>query len=66
MQRSKPKEAPLDERAGVHLFPGIQKQLAWTRAGGNLIMHSSDTTTFRQQLASNLAALRSALGDSWR
>jgi 4-hydroxy-2-oxoheptanedioate aldolase len=50
--------------AGVHLFPGIQQEIAWVRAGGNLIMHSSDITTFRQLLAANLAALRSALGDS--
>jgi 2-keto-3-deoxy-L-rhamnonate aldolase RhmA len=47
--------------AGVHLFPGIERQLAWVRAGGNLIMHGSELTTFREQLSSNVRALRSAL-----
>jgi 4-hydroxy-2-oxoheptanedioate aldolase len=50
--------------AGVHYWPGIQQEIAWARAGGNLIMHSADITTFRQELAPNLAALRSALGDA--
>jgi len=50
--------------AGVHLWPGIERQLAWVRAGGNLIMHASETTLFRQQLGHNLAALRSALGEA--
>ncbi len=50
--------------AGVHLWPGTQKQLAWARAGGNLIMHASETTLFRQHLGPNLAALRSALRGS--
>jgi 2-keto-3-deoxy-L-rhamnonate aldolase RhmA len=48
--------------AGVHLFPGIQQQIRWTEAGGNLIMHSSDVVTFRQQLAGDLSALRRAIG----
>ncbi len=49
--------------AGVHLWPGIEQEIAWVRAGGNLIMHCADITTFRQQLGPNLDALRSALGD---
>jgi 4-hydroxy-2-oxoheptanedioate aldolase len=49
--------------AGVHLWPGIEQEIAWVRAGGNLIMHGSKLTTFRQQLAANLGALRAALGD---
>jgi 4-hydroxy-2-oxoheptanedioate aldolase len=50
--------------AGVHYWPGIQQEIAWARAGGNLIMHGADITAFRQQLIPNLAALRSALGDA--
>ncbi len=50
--------------AGVYLWPGLEQEIAWARAGGNLIMHASDLTTFRQQLTTNLAALRSALGDA--
>jgi 4-hydroxy-2-oxoheptanedioate aldolase len=50
--------------AGVHLWPGIEQEIAWFRAGGNLIMHGSELTTFRQHLAANLGTLRSALGDA--
>jgi 4-hydroxy-2-oxoheptanedioate aldolase len=51
--------------AGVHHWPGLQQEIAWARAGGNLIMHSAEITVFRQQLSSSLTALRSALGDAW-
>src|SRR5262249_34991777 len=50
--------------AGVHYWPGLEQELVWARAGGNLIMHGADITTYRQQLGPNLAALRSALGDA--
>jgi 2-keto-3-deoxy-L-rhamnonate aldolase RhmA len=49
--------------AGVHYWPGVEEEMAWVQAGGNLIMHSAEITAFRQQLGPNLAALRAALGD---
>ena len=45
-------------------WPGLKQEIAWARAGGNLIMHCADITTFRRQLGPNLDALRSALGDA--
>jgi 4-hydroxy-2-oxoheptanedioate aldolase len=50
--------------AGVHSWGGVEQAVAWARAGGNLIMHGAEITTFRQALVPNLAALRSALGDA--
>jgi len=50
--------------AGIHFWEGIEQEVAWAKAGANLIMHSADLIFFRQQLARDLEALRSALGDS--
>ncbi len=50
--------------AGVHMWPGLEQEIAWVHAGGNLIMHGAEITTFGQQVVPNLAALRSALGDA--
>ena len=49
--------------AGVHYWPGVDEAIAWARAGGNMIMHPSEITTFRRELFANLGDLRSALGD---
>jgi 2-keto-3-deoxy-L-rhamnonate aldolase RhmA len=50
--------------AGIHFWEGIEQEVAWARAGANLIMHSADLIFFRQALARDLAALRAALGDA--
>jgi 4-hydroxy-2-oxoheptanedioate aldolase len=50
--------------AGIHFWEGIDQEIEWSRAGGNLIMHSSDLALFSQSLKRDLAQIRSALGDS--
>lgn len=50
--------------AGIHFWLGIDKEIAWSRAGANLIMHSSDLSFVGQQLKHDLDQLRSALDDA--
>jgi 4-hydroxy-2-oxoheptanedioate aldolase len=50
--------------AGIHFWEGIDREVAWSEAGGNLIMHSSDLAFVSQQLKHDLAELRSKLGDT--
>ncbi|MFN0198844.1 MAG: HpcH/HpaI aldolase family protein [Planctomycetaceae bacterium] len=49
--------------AGIHFWKGIDQEIAWAKAGGNLIMHSADLHLFEQQLTRELAEIRGALGD---
>jgi 4-hydroxy-2-oxoheptanedioate aldolase len=48
--------------AGIHFWEGMDREVAWSQAGGNLIMHSSDLAIFREGLKRELAQLRTALG----
>jgi len=50
--------------AGIHYSMGIQPQIAWARAGANLIVHDGDITSFARSAGADLAALRAALGDA--
>ena len=50
--------------AGIHFWEGVDLEIEWSRAGGNLIMHSSDLALFGQSLKRELAEIRDALGDS--
>ena len=50
--------------AGIHFWEGIEHEVAWSKSGGNLFMHSADATLFQQQLSFDLARLRQMLGDS--
>lgn len=50
--------------AGIHFWTGLEQEVAWSKAGGNLIMHSSDLALFSQQLKRELTGLREALGDT--
>lgn len=50
--------------AGIHFWEGVDQEIAWSRAGANLIMHSADITFVRQHLQRNLDEIRSALGDA--
>jgi 4-hydroxy-2-oxoheptanedioate aldolase len=50
--------------AGIHFWEGIDAEVAWSRAGGNLIMHSSDQAFLGQGLRRDMEALRAALGDT--
>ncbi len=49
--------------AGIHYWEGIDKEVEWSAAGGNLIMHSSDITLFQKQLTKDMQELRTRLGD---
>lgn len=48
--------------AGVHFWLGLDQEIAWAKAGGNLVMHSSDLATFSRTLKSDISHLRQALG----
>src|SRR5262245_59358496 len=50
--------------AGIHFWEGVAKEIAWSRAGANLIMHSSDLSLVGQNLKRDMVELRSALGDT--
>ncbi len=50
--------------AGVHFWSGTDLEIAFAKAGGNLIIHSSDITLFSQALRAEVAQLCQALGDS--
>jgi len=47
--------------AGIHFWLDMQRELEWARAGGNLIMHSSDVATFSRTLKSEIEQLRKML-----
>lgn len=52
--------------AGVHFWAGLDQEIAWAKAGANLIMHSSDFSLFSQGLARDLNHIRRALDDADR
>lgn len=47
--------------AGCHYWLGLDQEIAWARAGGNLIMHASDVALFGRTLKNDLEHLRKAL-----
>ncbi len=50
--------------AGLHYFwEGDTLETEWAKAGGNLIMHSSDISLFTQTLRRDIAGIRRALGE---
>lgn len=48
--------------AGIHYWLGMEKELEYARAGGNLVMHASDVFLFSRTLKDDIARLRSELG----
>ena len=50
--------------AGIHYWLGVEQEIAWARAGGNLVMHSSDLAAFTRTLKTEIEQLREALGAS--
>lgn len=48
--------------AGIHFWLDIDREIAWARAGGNLVMHSSDLAAFSRTLKAEIDHLRAALG----
>lgn len=49
--------------AGIHFWLGLEQEITWSKAGGNLVMHSSDLATFSRTLKTEVAQLRQALGE---
>ena len=47
--------------AGIHFWLGLDQEIAWAKAGGNLVMHSSDLAPFSRTLKSEIEHLRKAL-----
>lgn len=47
--------------AGIHFWLGLEQEVTWSRAGGNLVMHSSDLFSFSSTLKSEIAHLRKVL-----
>jgi 4-hydroxy-2-oxoheptanedioate aldolase len=48
--------------AGIHFWLGLDREVEWSKAGGNLVMHSSDLATFSRTLKREVEELRSRLG----
>jgi 4-hydroxy-2-oxoheptanedioate aldolase len=49
--------------AGIHYWLGMDQEIAWAKAGGNLVMHSSDLASFSRTLKAEIEHLRKALGN---
>jgi 2-keto-3-deoxy-L-rhamnonate aldolase RhmA len=47
--------------AGIHFWLGMEQEITWAKAGGNLVMHSSDLATFSRTLKGEIDQLRKAL-----
>ena len=47
--------------AGIHFWLSVEKEIAWSKAGGNLVMHSSDLAMFSRTLKTEIEQLRKAL-----
>jgi 4-hydroxy-2-oxoheptanedioate aldolase len=47
--------------AGIHFWLGLDQEIAWAKAGGNLVMHSSDLAAFSRTLKAEVEQLRKAL-----
>ncbi len=49
--------------AGVHFWLGLDQEITWAKAGGNLVMHASDVAAFSRTMKSEVEQLRKALSD---
>ena len=47
--------------AGCHYWLGLEQEITWSKAGGNLVMHSSDVASFSRTLKNDIEQLRKAL-----
>ena len=50
--------------AGIHFWLGLEQEITWAKAGGNLVMHSSDLATFSRTMKSEIEQLRTALKEA--
>ena len=48
--------------AGIHFWLSVEQEITWAKAGGNLVMHSSDLATFSKTLKTEVQHLRQSLG----
>jgi len=48
---------------GIHFWEGMDQELAWAKAGANLIVHSGDISIFESTLRADLTKMREVLGD---
>jgi 4-hydroxy-2-oxoheptanedioate aldolase len=46
--------------AGIHFWLDLDREIEWSKAGGNLVMHSSDLATFSRTLKNEISLLRKA------
>jgi 2-keto-3-deoxy-L-rhamnonate aldolase RhmA len=49
--------------AGIHSWMGIEREIAWAKAGYTFFIHSADIIAMRTTLTAEIRALRTALGD---
>jgi len=47
--------------AGIHFWLGLEQEINWSKAGGNLVMHSSDLAIFSRTLKTDVEHLRKSL-----
>jgi 2-keto-3-deoxy-L-rhamnonate aldolase RhmA len=47
--------------AGIHFWLSVEREIAWSKAGGNLVMHASDIATITRHLKAEVQQLREAL-----
>jgi 2-keto-3-deoxy-L-rhamnonate aldolase RhmA len=47
--------------AGIHYWLGLEQEITWAKAGGNLVMHASDVAAISRALKSDIEQLRKAL-----
>lgn len=47
--------------AGIHYWLGLEQEVTWAKAGGNLVMHASDLAAFSRTLKAEIDHLRKAL-----
>jgi 2-keto-3-deoxy-L-rhamnonate aldolase RhmA len=47
--------------AGIHFWLGLEQEITWAKAGGNLVMHASDLAAFSRTLKAEIDHLRQAL-----
>jgi len=48
--------------AGIHFWTDMDQEIAWAKAGGNLVMHASDLAAFSRTLKTEIDHLRNQLG----
>jgi 2-keto-3-deoxy-L-rhamnonate aldolase RhmA len=50
--------------AGIHSWMGVDREIAWSKAGMNFFIHSADIIAMKEKLSAEVRALRAALGDN--